>query len=237
MSSATKTPTLPAVAERERLRGVAEGHQAHRDRLDTETARVKARLRALRDEIGAAQLAVFNGDTEAEKLVKKLRAERAELRILYREERQGNAMIVSGDLMEERETLATAVRGVAKDLSALHVDHVEEFLANAAPMVAEAEQAATEAVAAVKAARVKWDAARAELNTIARDAGIGEAPEFPITVRGTTTLRPHRVPAPDLAKADVAIFQHSPGGAYETVLIDSPAFEDLERASAWKRVR
>ena len=241
MTTTTKAPTtlpeLPAVAERERLRKVADGHQAHRDRIDAEVARVKARTRALHDEIADAQLDVFNGDAKAQKRVDELRAERAELRTAYREERSGNGMVASGDLMEERETLRLAVRQTAAALKQLHIDRVEQFVANAAPMVAEAEAAIAKAREAVEAARVKWDLARSELNTISRHAGIGETPAFPITDRGTPTMRPHHVPADDLANVDLAIFQHSPGGKMETVLIDSPAYDELERASAWSRVR
>ena len=233
----TTTTTLPAVVERERLREIAAGHQAHRDRLDAEITRAKARLHALHSEIAEAQLAVFNGDTKAEKLVQQLRDERAALRIAYHEERQGNGTVVSGDLMEERETLRKAVRQIAEALRRLHVEHVEEFLINTAPMVAEAEQALTDALDAVKVAKQKWDAARGELNTIGRDAGLGETPAFPVTVSGTTQMRPHHIPAADLADVDVAVFQYQPGGGIETVLVGSPAFEEFERAAAWTRVR
>ena len=238
-ATATKAPTpaLPAVAERERLRNVADGHQAHRDRINAEVARVKARTGALHSEIAEAQLAVFNGDAKAENRVRELRAERAALRTAYREERSGTGMMASGDLVEERETLRQAVRQTAEALKRLHIEHVEQFLANAAPMVTEAEEATAKAREAIEAARAKWDAARGELNTISRDAGIGETPEFPLVDRGPTMMRPHHVPAADLAQADVAIFAHSPGGRMETVLIGSPAFDELERGSAWTRVR
>ena len=239
MTTATKTPTktLPAVAERERLRGIAAGHAAHRDRIDEAIDRAKKRTHALHSEIAEAQLAKFNGDAEAEKLVKKLRAERAAIRDLYREDRSGPGVIASGDLVEERDTLRLAVRQTAEALKQLHIDRVEEFVANAAPMVAEAEAAIAKAREAVQVARAKWDEARGELNAISRDAGLGETPEFPLSDKGITTMRPHHIPAEDLAHADLAVFTHSPGGRMETVLIDSPAFEELERASAWTRVR
>lgn len=217
--SPTKEQVAAVVKQRDELFERIERINATRDRVDAAIAKVKARSHELAAELAAARIDTSEGDDDAAKRVEALKAERESLRAQYTEQtRMGTLNKVQvydphGELSEQRTGVNDAMKRANTELLTLYRDHPAEFLAAAAPTVAAADKALAKAIEAVDAARNVWQQAASELHQFGNEAGIGQAPKFPIEVDTRTwQLRPRNVEVDDLATAELAVFRVRRGG-------------------------
>ena len=166
-----------------------------RDKLDAERTQIEARRRALATELVNARVDEARDKDGAAKLVEELLAERADLDARYtltmgpgsRINPGATQRTPSGELPSRSRHIHRPTKQARRELSTLYREHVPELLAHASTFVADAETKLAAAIEASAAASSAWRAACAEMAALAKDAGLGNLPAYPVEVRGKLT--------------------------------------------------